>query len=256
MHQPVEKRTATLSEFARLQDGTGTSFTSIYEGAEVRIMGLEKYRTKSEIVYESLRKKIISGKYKPYRRLVLSKIAEEFGVSEIPTREAFNLLISEGLLVKTPHSGVVVSGLDMKDLEKVYAVRTVLEGLAARLAARNIEEKELLKLQENNRKMEEAVAKENYEKIVSLNREFHTMVYAASRNEYLQKHIFELWDLSYRIPGVFALVPEIAKVSLVQHTAIVRALGNHDEIQAEHLISNHKNTLLDALRSYPRDRPS
>jgi len=214
------------------------------------------YQTKSEIIYEALKENIITGKYKPKQRLILSEIARDFGTSEIPVREALRLLISEGLLKNVPHVGAAVTDLNIEELEEIYVVRTVLEGLATRLASRNISEKELELLKKNNNRMEKAVASQEYGKIISLNREFHRIIYAACKNRYLYKSIFEFWDLSYRIPGVFALIPGIAPLSLSEHRDILKALKDGDGRRAEELISNHKENLLSALRDYCKDRTS
>lgn len=211
------------------------------------------YQTKSKIIYTELRKDIINGKYKPNQRIIIANISKEFGTSEIPVREAMQLLISEGLLKNIPHVGAIVAGLDMEEMEEIYVVRTVLEGLATRLATKKISEHELELLEENNRKMEKAVTKENYEAIISLNREFHQTIYAACKNRYLYKQIFELWDLSFRVPGVFAVIPGIATAHLADHKEILMALIKADGIRAEHLMEKHKKILLRALRIYFKD---
>ena len=79
-------------------------------------MRKKSYQTKSEIIYEALKKNIITGKYKPKHRLILSEIARDFGTSEIPVREALRLLISEGLLKNVPHVGAAVTDLDIEEL--------------------------------------------------------------------------------------------------------------------------------------------
>ena len=82
------------------------------------------------------------------------------------------------------------------------------------------------------------------------------IIYGACKNRYLYKQIFELWDLSFRIPGVFAVIPGIATLSLREHRAILRALKKGDGAQAEHLIDKHKVNLIRALRIYFKDNQS
>jgi DNA-binding GntR family transcriptional regulator len=216
-------------------------------------MGKIKFLTKKEIVYAELKKNIINGKYKPNQRIKIASISRDFGISEIPVREAFQLLISEGFLRDIPHVGSVVTGLDMEEMEEIYVVRNALECLATRLSAEKITKQELKLLEANNRKMEKAVAKRDHETIIALNREFHKIIYFASRNRYLYKHIFELWDLSFRIPGVFAVIPGLVTLSLAEHKEILNALKKGDGNQAEELIGKHKKNLLRELRIYFKD---
>lgn len=214
------------------------------------------FQTKSEFIYKELREKIVNGSYKPNQRVIQAEVARAFGTSEIPVREAFQLLVSEGLLKNTPHAGAVVTGLNMEELEEIYVLRRVLETLATKLAAKNIGKKDLKLLELNNKQMEKAVEKKKYKTIISLNREFHRIIYAACKNRYLYNYIFELWDLSFRIPGVFAMIPETADLSLTEHKEIFQALKNRDGTLAAELIDKHKEGLLRALRNYFKANPT
>jgi DNA-binding GntR family transcriptional regulator len=214
------------------------------------------FQTKSEFIYKELREKIVNGSYKPNQRVIQAEVARAFGTSEIPVREAFQLLVSEGLLRNIPHAGAVVTGLNMEELEEIYVLRRVLETLATKLAAKNIGEKDLKLLELNNKQMEKAVEKKKYKTIISLNREFHRIIYAACKNRYLYSYIFELWDLSFRIPGVFAMIPETADLSLSEHKEIFQALKNRDGTLAAELIDKHKEGLLRALRNYFKANPT
>ena len=205
------------------------------------------FRTKSDIIYRELKSDIVSGKYKPRQRIITSEVAKRFGFSESPVREALKRLESEGLIQNTPHVGAIVTSFDMEDVEKIYQVRTTLEGLATRMAAQNTEENDLKLLEKIIAKMEKAVRDKQYEKLGLLNKEFHSIIYSACGNEYLYKIIFELWDLSSRTPGVFALVPERAHRSLLEHKEIFNALKKRDGILAEKLIIEQKRNSLKAL---------
>jgi DNA-binding GntR family transcriptional regulator len=150
----------------------------------------------------------------------------------------------------------VVTGLDMEELEEIYVLRRVLESFATKLAAKNIGKKDLRLLELNNEKMEKAVGKKQHKTIISLNREFHRIIYAACENRFLFKYIFELWDLSFRIPGVFAMIPKAAQLSLTEHREIFQALKNRDGALAAELIDKHKENLLSLLRNYFKTNPT
>ena len=106
-------------------------------------MAKAKFKTKSKIVYQALKADIIGGKYRPQQRIIASRLAREFGFSEIPVREALKQLESEGIIQNKPHAGAVVTSIELEDYEKLLQVRGVLEGLATRLAAEFIAEKDL-----------------------------------------------------------------------------------------------------------------
>jgi len=84
--------------------------------------------------YRHIHAAIRSGVYPPGHRLIPEEIAAEIGTSRMPVREAFRRLASEGLVVIRPNRGVRVSGLDVAEMQEVFEMRAVLEGLAVRLA--------------------------------------------------------------------------------------------------------------------------
>lgn len=138
----------------------------------------------------------------------------------------------------------------MEDIEEIYEVRTALEGLAAKIAAQNIEQKDIELLEQQIADMEKALYEEQYDALGALNKEFHRCIYAACGNKYLYRAIFELWDLASRTPGVFALVPKRGHESLLEHKEILTALRGRDGLLAERLIVEQKENSLSALRSY------
>lgn len=209
-----------------------------------------QFRTKSEIIYQELKRGILSGRYKPQQRIITSEIAKEFGASESPVREAIKQLESDRLIENTPYVGAVVTNFDMEDIEEIYEVRTALEGLAAKIAAQNIEQKDIELLEQQIADMEKALYEEQYDALGALNKEFHRCIYAACGNKYLYRAIFELWDLASRTPGVFALVPKRGHESLLEHKEILTALRGRDGLLAERLIVEQKENSLSALRSY------
>ena len=88
--------------------------------------------TKSEQVYRFLRESIILGDFAPGERLVLAKLAEKYGVSEIPIREACKSLAAEGLVVIKPYEGITVTEIDADEVAETIEIRAILEKEAAR----------------------------------------------------------------------------------------------------------------------------
>src|SRR5258706_7572952 len=85
---------------------------------------------------DELRQAILAGRYAPGERLVEDRLAEEFGGSRVPVREALKTLAGEGLIALTPRRGACVADLSGDDVEELVEVRATLQGPTPRLAAR------------------------------------------------------------------------------------------------------------------------
>lgn len=209
-----------------------------------------KFKTKSEIIYKDLRQEIISGKYQPQQRVIISKVAKEFGTSEIPVREALKNLESEGLIKITPHVGAVVTSINIEEIGEIYELRSMLEGKAAKKAAKNLGQNDFNRLESLITDMDRALQHKEFERLGQLNREFHQSIYSACGNRYLHKCIFELWDISSRASGLFAMVPERARESHHEHIVIFKALKAQDGFLAEKLIIEQKEKSLNSLQQF------
>src|SRR5215468_4413768 len=93
------------------------------------------FATKSEWVYEQLRRRILGGGYKPDDRLRLTALAREFATSEMPVREALRMLQRDGLIEMHSHRGAIVANPSLARVHEIVTVRTHLEALAIREAA-------------------------------------------------------------------------------------------------------------------------
>ncbi len=137
----------------------------------------------SAIAYDRLRQAIHSGKYGPGDRLVEEEIAERLKISRTPVREALQRLENEGLLVHEAHTGLTVVQLDYHMVMELHAMREVLEGAAAAMAARNASDIELLMLADLLENREEACG--SAEAMAEHNRCFHQALYQCAHNRYL-----------------------------------------------------------------------
>ena len=107
----------------------------------------DKYSLRGR-VFNKLRADILSGKYKENEELREVAIGEELGVSRTPVREAFRQLELEGLIQIIPNKGAYVTGITSKDVKDIYKIRSMLEGLCARWATKNITEEQTIELEE------------------------------------------------------------------------------------------------------------
>lgn len=190
-------------------------------------------------VYQILRQAIITEQIPAGERLVERKLAQQLGVSRTPVREAIRRLESEGLVRHISRKGVVVARMSPREVWDVYNIRSVLEGLAARLAAQWISAEELAELEDYLVQMEQAANDKDLERLNSLHPRFNEIIYRASRNPRLHRMINNLADyvtgftrIGYTAPGRLREVSE-------EHRAIFEAIKRGDADEAEQQLRHH-----------------
>jgi DNA-binding GntR family transcriptional regulator len=191
------------------------------------------FQSKSDIIAAYVRDLIITGQAEPNSPLRQRDLAERFGVSPTPVREALRRLEAEGLVKYDLHRGATVIDGSFAPNEENYWVRAVLEPFSARLAAARITEEELTTLDEVHA---ELCQTPNTQGSINtdaayhaLNRRFHFGIYEAARSPLLLALIRLLWQS-------FPLGPATVQSredSLACHEAILDALHRHDADAAE-----------------------
>lgn len=179
---------------------------------------------------------IDQGIYRPGDRLVESELAERFGVSRTPIREALQRLETQSLLARDGRS-LIVASLDHNQMAELYAVRSELEGLAARLAARHATEEEVKVLYDMIE--DDRALLNDPPAMARANRRFHRMIHLASHNRYLVQQL----DLVYRSMALMATTSLAAQgrgeVALAEHKAIVDAISQREEDAAYQALRDH-----------------
>lgn len=148
----------------------------------------------AESAFRALRDAIMAGQLQPGEWLRQEALAEELDISQTTVRDALNRLIGEGLAVRIPYRGVRVVALSPEDLNDIYAMRALLEGLAAEAAAERITEEELAEMRTT---LPDTVVTEDPESVSQAreaNRRFHTIFIEASRRRFLIRMLRQLWD--------------------------------------------------------------
>ena len=190
-------------------------------------------------VFNQLRQQILTGVYKPGDRLIELRLSEELGVSRTPIREAIRQLELEGLVQSIPNKGVIVKGISEQDVEDIFIIRTMIEGLAARWAAEKITEEEIKELQEALEFEEFYTIKNDARHLMTFDSKFHEIIFRASKSRPLMhvlstfhSYIQSARNNSFETPGR----PEKA---LEEHRAIFEAIKNKDADTAEKLTIQH-----------------
>ena len=187
-------------------------------------------------VLEVLRQAIRDGQYAPGTRMREADVAEQIGVSRTPVREAFRQLQADGLLTMEPWRGVVVAKMDQQQMVELYAMRQVLEGTAAGLAARHAAASQTEALREI---LDAADGETDSDKLAELNRQFHQGIYDAAHNRFLLKALHALRDSMALLPSTTYALPERPPLAQSEHRDILQAIENHDQAAAEKAAQAH-----------------
>jgi DNA-binding GntR family transcriptional regulator len=202
----------------------------------------------SDAVFEALRKAIRDRRLAPGERLRQEALAKELGVSQIAVREALNRLVTEGLCIRVPYKGVRVIAPSMEDLEDIYAMRGLLEGLAVELAANRITPEELVRMRELLPATIVDADPKSVEHAREANREFHEIAVQASSRRFLIQILRQIWDwidplMLYERTLETDEGAEIRKRwgerDRLQHTRLLEALETRDGPRARRVVAEY-----------------
>ncbi|MBO0347334.1 GntR family transcriptional regulator [Roseibium sp. CAU 1637] len=194
-------------------------------------------------VYRQLLDRMRSGDLKPGARMREDETAVELEVSRTPVREAFNRLHARGL-VESTRGGWTVADLSRNQIMELYALRSVLEGAAARFAAENASPVDQASLKMATEAFETA---DNDEKTrARSNIRFHEMIYAAAHNTYLIKMLEDLNDSLALLPSTTFSVPGRAERAVEEHRNIALAIADRNAQAAEDAARFHISQAMEA----------
>ena len=197
---------------------------------------IERHQTLREKILETIREAILKGNLKPGEKVAEPELAERFGISRTPIREAFRQLESEGYLTVIPRKGAVVAALSEQDVQEYYAIKSILEGYAAELAADKLSEKELEKLEAINERLKKLAAEEDVKTFYRVHNEFHELFLKASGNNKLVELIQQLGMKFNRLRMASLSVEGRMNISVAEHEKLLEAFRRHDGATAENLV--------------------
>lgn len=221
-------------------------------------------------IAEKIRGKILSGGFPAGERLKQERLAEEFGVSRTPIREALSRLEAQGLVSQQQRRSAVVCAPSGRDVAEVYRIRAELEGLAASLAARWMSDAALLRLRATHERFVAKIKDTSQPQkaraggrgarrsaLLKLDLEFHSAIVAASNNRNLERLVMDL-----RSGTVGAAVAAAAaamdgsrlEIQARQHQAILEALERREGDEARAAITSHVLEAGEFILSYVENR--
>ncbi|MBO8185148.1 GntR family transcriptional regulator [Streptomyces sp. DW4-2] len=192
-------------------------------------------------VIAEMRGRIISGEIEPGGPLSELALAEEFGVSRTPVREALKQLQTEGLVEIRPRVGTFVTTPSRREITELFEMKELLEGAAARLLAQRGRVPEIDRLQENLEEADAAVARDDREHYAELVGEFHDLLITGADNNKLEAHYRMLMNqLAYsRLVKTSLNQPGRPLQSDREHHLVVELIVEKDGDSAEQVMREH-----------------
>ncbi len=183
---------------------------------------------------------LLSGELPPGKRLIESRLAESLGVSRTPVREALRRLESDGLVYSVPNAGCVVADF-LGNMAEIYLIRERLESLAAARAAENIGDEAMQRLTLLQKEMREEVASSspNIDRLVELNRDFHSTIYSSCGSVRLERIIDQLVPKQSASHAMSLYSGREMASALREHDQILEALDMKDAATVDRLVARH-----------------
>ena len=207
-------------------------------------------------VFKQLQDDILNCKYEPGEILTEMRLSEELGVSRTPIREALKQLELEGLVESIPGKGIVVQGITDKDIEDIYTIRMMIEGLAARWAAEKITPKEIENLKEVLEFEEFYTLKGGATgNLLRIDSRFHDLVFKASKSRPLMHILSTFHHYVQSARSASFATPGRAQKAFEEHKAIMQAIINGEPELAEKLTTSHvKNASINLMNQKKKNK--
>jgi DNA-binding GntR family transcriptional regulator len=189
-------------------------------------------------VADYLREAILNGDIAPGDRIRQEDVAERFGASRLPVREALRILEAEGLTEHEPNKGARVPRLTRHEVDVIYRMRERLEPLALAESVPNLGTEELLRLEDVQARIE---ADTDMGSFLALDREFHLLTYSACRIDPLTSMVTRLWNSTQHYRRAFVALSGPARMWVVhaEHRLLLDAIERRDVTDAERYLSGH-----------------
>ena len=214
-----------------------------------------EYLPLRDVVFNTLRDAILTGKLVPGERLLENQLAEKLGVSRTPVREALRMLELENLVELVPRKGAQVLDMSEKDIVNILEVRSALEGLATSVACKKMSKEDLQQLKNMEVDFEKAVAENDVEHFVDIDEDFHDLIFAATENDKLINIFRNLRIQLYRYRMAQAKNNETSMSTIVaHHRSIIRAIENHDAEEGASIAQGHIKYQTESILRFVRNK--
>jgi len=207
----------------------------------------DEYLPLRDVVFNTLRQEILTGKLKPGERLMEIHLANKLGVSRTPIREAIRKLELEGLVIMIPRRGAEVAQITWKNLKEVLEVRRALDILVIELACERMSSEALEKLYKACENFSEATKTKDTRKIAEADVELHDIITASAGNGRLTQLLNNLAEQMYRYRFEYLKDESQHEMLVQEHYEMYQSILNKDKISAARVAGKHIDNQEEAI---------
>jgi DNA-binding GntR family transcriptional regulator len=213
------------------------------------------HQTLNDRAYGALKQGLISGKFDPGEVLVIRKLAELYGISATPVREALQRLVAEGALELRNNRSVAVPTLSAATFEELVSVRCAMEGLAGARAAPRMAEATLSTMRGLLADMDKAIAGRQSRRYLTLNEKFHFAIYRSAGSPVILGIVEDLWGRIGPYLNVLMDSDSYVPASNNAHRRILAALEKRDGPATQAHIEDDIRKAAKILSGHLKDQP-
>ncbi|MGH3639815.1 MAG: GntR family transcriptional regulator [Mycobacterium sp.] len=204
-------------------------------------------KTAQQAVAEAIRQDITSGRLPPGSWIVQDTLAEQFGLSRIPIREALKTLEGEEYITYVPHTGYRVAKLGLEDLTEVFVLREILEETLIRDAMPRVVDETVEAMRLEIAEMDRAAAANDLIAVGMANRRFHFLTFGESRMARTKRIVTQLWNTADAYRPLYSHLMDLSKVNS-EHVLMVDAMAVRDVEKMVALNHEHRVQAIGHLR--------
>ena len=210
----------------------------------------ETDRSSSQRIASELRVRILNGTLPPGERIRQEELADDFGASRLPVRDALRRLEADGLVTIVANTGAWVGKLKEAECADAYQIRERLEPLLLEQGMLKLDEEEIKELEELASNMEQA---EDVESFLRLDREFHLLTYSEAPAGMVRDLVERLWNTTQHYRRAFAQINGIDKSSVthMEHRLIIDSIKRKDIGEAQRVLAGHIRRTRTSLIDHP-----
>lgn len=205
-----------------------------------------------KLVYEMLRDEILTLALPPGRPIDEVNLAERFGMSRTPIREALVRLAGEGLVETLPNRSAIVANIDFSNLHTFFDAITLMYRVTTRLAAQHHKPEDLDVIRGHQARYAQAVAAQDPLAMISVNRDFHAAIAEAGRNPYFTALTLRVLDEGRRILRLYyqSFNDRLPQEYSDEHNAIIAAIAERDVELCDRLAREHADQIVRQVRNF------
>jgi DNA-binding GntR family transcriptional regulator len=208
-----------------------------------------RHTTAQDTVLQSLRSDILTGELAAGDQIVQQTLAERYGVSRVPVREALKMLEAEGQVTYHPHRGYFVAELSVPDLLEVYRLRELLEAEAIERGVPSLSDTDVDAIADIADEVDDAGVKQDVMAMTSANRRLHFAIFDAADLPRLTRLLHQLWDATDAYRALY-FQQEVNRARVAgEHALMIAALRKRDAGALIRLHDDHRNHSVVTVRA-------